>query len=52
MGILPARILGWIAISYSRGSPDPGIEPVSDALAGRFFTEEPPGKPGVRNKCV
>ena len=25
--------------------PDPGIEPVSPALAGRFFTTEPPGKP-------
>ena len=25
--------------------PDPGIEPVSPALAGWFFTTEPPGKP-------
>ena len=25
--------------------PDPEIEPVSPALAGRFFTTEPPGKP-------
>ena len=25
--------------------PDPWIEPVSPALAGRFFTTEPPGKP-------
>ena len=25
--------------------PDPGIEPVSPALIGRFFTTEPPGKP-------
>ena len=24
---------------------DPGIEPESPALAGRFFTTEPPGKP-------
>ena len=24
---------------------DPGIEPVFPALAGRFFTTEPPGKP-------
>ena len=23
---------------------DPGIEPASPALAGRFFTPEPPGK--------
>ena len=30
--------------------PDPGIEPVSPALAGGFFPTEPPGKPlvGVR----
>ena len=26
--------------------PDPGIESVSPTLAGRFFTTEPPGKPG------
>ena len=25
--------------------PGPGIKPVSAALAGRFFTTEPPGKP-------
>ena len=29
----------------SRDLPDPGIEPASPALAGRFFTTEPPGKP-------
>ena len=27
------------------GLPASGIEPVSPALAGRFFTTEPPGKP-------
>ena len=30
--------------------PDPGIEPkslISPALAGRFFTTEPPGKPSI-----
>ena len=25
--------------------PDPGIEPMSPALAGGFFTTEPPEKP-------
>ena len=25
--------------------PEPGIEPMSSALAGRFFTTELPGKP-------
>ena len=27
--------------------PRPGTEPVSPALAGKFFTTEPPGKPCV-----
>ena len=27
--------------------PDPGLEPESPALASRFFTTEPPGKPSV-----
>ena len=27
--------------------PDPGLEPVSPALSGRFFTIEPPGKPFI-----
>ena len=30
--------------------PDPGIELTSPALAGRFFTTEPPGKPHVHNE--
>ena len=25
--------------------PDPGTEPISPALASKFFTNEPPGKP-------
>ena len=29
----------------SRNLPNPGIKPVTFALAGRFFTTEPPGKP-------
>ena len=28
--------------------PRPGLEPVSPALAGRFSTTEPPGKPSKR----
>ena len=27
--------------------PRPGLEPVSPALAGRFLTTAPPGKPGA-----
>jgi len=30
--------------------PDPGIEPVSPALAGRFFTIKLPGKSIFNNK--
>ena len=26
--------------------PNPGMEPTSATLAGRFFTTKPPGKPG------
>ena len=44
-GILPARILEWVAMPSSRDLPDPGIEPSSPALANTFFTAEPPGKP-------
>ena len=32
--------------------PDPGVKPVSPALAGGFFTTEPPGKPRSRGHCV
>ena len=43
--IFQARILEWVAISSSGNLPNTGIEPMSPALAGRFFTTEPPGKP-------
>ena len=35
---------GWPPPSAG-GLPDPGVEPVSPALAGRFLTTELPGKP-------
>ena len=41
MGTLQARILEWVAMPSSRGSSQPGIEPVSlmsPASAGGFFT--------------
>ena len=40
-GLLQTRILEWVAISFSRESSSPGIEPtslMSAALAGGFFT--------------
>ena len=37
----------WSGLSFPSPEdlPDPGIEPESPALAGRFFIMEPPGKP-------
>ena len=40
-----AKILEWVAISFSIDLPNPGIEPVSPASASWFFTLESPGKP-------
>ena len=40
-GILQARILEWVAISFSRGLPDPGIEPRSPAWQADSFLSEP-----------
>ena len=44
-GISQERLLDWDAISPPEDPPHPGVEPVSLALAGRFFTTEPPGEP-------
>ena len=44
-GILQARILEWVAIPFSRGSPNPGIEPRSPTLQADSLPAEPPGKP-------
>jgi len=30
--------------------PDLGIKPTSPALAGRFFTADPPGKPNIKKQ--
>ena len=43
-GILPARILEWVATSFSRGSSQPRDWTQVSYLAGGFFTAEPPGK--------
>ena len=44
-GILQARILEWVAISFSGSSRTPGIKPGSPALQADFLPSEPPGKP-------
>ena len=47
-GIFQARILSRLPFPTPGDLPDPGIEPTSPALAGRFSTAEPPGKPHVQ----
>ena len=44
-GIFQARILEWVAISFSRRSPNPETEPGSPALQADSLLSEPPGKP-------
>jgi len=49
-GISQARILEWIAISFSRDLSDPGIEPTSPLLQmDGFSTTEPSRKPQTVN---
>ena len=42
---LQARTLEWVAMTSSRGSSNPGIEPRSPALHVDSLPSEPPGKP-------
>ena len=51
-GILQAGKLEWVLFSSPGELPDPGIEPVSPALAGGFFTTEPLGKPWNSHKIT
>ena len=44
-GISQARILEWVAISFSGDLPDWGIEPEPPTLQADSLTTEPPGKP-------
>ena len=49
-GIFLAKILEWVAISFSRGSSHLGIKPISlasPALAGSLLQTEPPEKPSA-----
>ena len=40
-GILPARILGWVAISFSRESSQSKVELQFPAFQADFFTKSP-----------
>ena len=43
-GISQTRILEWLPFPPPGDLPHPGTEHESAALAGGFFTSEPPGK--------
>ena len=45
MGFLRQEYWSGLPFPSPGGLPDLGIEPTSPALAGGFFTAEPPGKP-------
>ena len=44
-GISQARILEWVAISFSKGSSQPRDWTLISCTGRRFYTTEPPGKP-------
>ena len=44
-GISQARILQWVAISFSRGCSQPRYRTCVSFIVGKFFTPEPPGEP-------
>ena len=44
-GILQARILKWVTVSFSRGSSQPKEQTQVSHIAAGFFTAESPGKP-------
>ena len=47
-GILQVRLLEWVAVPFSRGSSNPGMEPRCPALQADSLPSEPPGKPIVQ----
>ena len=48
-GILQARMLEWVAISFSGDLSNPRIAPGSPALQGDSLPSEPPGKPNIES---
>ena len=49
-GILQARILGWVAMPFAKGSSRPSDRTCMSYVAGGFFTIEPPWKPYERTR--
>ena len=50
-GILKARILEWVEISFSRGSSQPKDQTHVSCIFRRFFTVEPLEKPHLQ-ACI
>ena len=48
MGFPRQKYWSGLPFTFPKGLPDLGIEPASPALAGGFFTTEPPRKSKVR----
>ena len=46
-GILQARILEWVAVSFPGDLPNPGIEPGSPTLQADSLPSEPTGRPSL-----
>ena len=44
-GVFQARILKWVAISFSRGTSRPRDQAHASCITGRSLPSEPPGKP-------
>ena len=51
-GIFHARILEWVAISFSRESSWPRDQTYILCIAHEFFTTEPPGRPINRSSIL
>ena len=47
--IIQARVVEWVAIPFSRGLPNPGMEPGPPALQADSLLSEPPGSPKQSN---
>ena len=48
MGFLRQEYCSGLPFPSPKNFPDPGIEHTSSALASKFFTTEPPGKPVIK----
>ena len=51
MGFSRQEHWSWLSFPSPGDLPHPGIKLMSPALAGGFFTTEPPGKPQRHNTC-